>query len=620
MWKMIQSRKAKRIVVAVLSAILMLTMITPFTSMLALASGEGMDVILVVDDTRSMQTTDPNRLSSVAINKFVEKLPAGADIRLGITTYSVNIMPGSLELGQTADAIKNFSNTNLTQGGKGTDAAVGVDWAVKQFEAKSSGDRKKAIILIGDGENSYIVSNKAVRTHEESNNMLNAAISTAKSKGIVVYTLAMNPTAENFRQYFSNIASTTNGKSYEPKTPEDLNGIMDEIFTALTGADISKTEPVDLKAGEAVTQTFDVPDGVFEMNLQCDHTSPIEIYFTDPNGTTYNEKSQGVICSKEKTYTNFKIHEPVAGKWSVTYKSDVQQTITPEFIFHADVTVSLSKNQNDIKHKQPVQYIAKVMTKGQEITDSNSLAGFKAKLVITELDDQGKPGKSKTKDMKVENGKIVLEHAIDQPGKYEVHVEIKGNKNTIKSNVLTIDVAVNPDVTPTWVILLIIAGAILLLVVIVLIYHKMTSGEGTGLVRGNVSIKIVGKRANDETMIFQQDRFDCLQVFGKKNTLSDLVSAYVRRYRINNSSELAELSLTQFINGYFTEVTDKITISGNKKKQTIIRIPVGYEMQVDGMDISKPRLIKFSSPEKPIELRFKNQGYIYTVNLMFVRV
>lgn len=616
---MIQMKNARRGFAAVMCLLLMFNMILPFTSMIAFAAGDGMDVILVVDDTRSMLETDPNKLSSVAINKFVEKLPAGADIRLGITTYSVDILPGSLELGQNADSIKNFSNTNITQGGKGTDAAVGLNWAVNQLETKSDDTRRKAIILIGDGENSYIVNNQAVRTDADSNNMLNAAIAVAQSKGIEVYTLAMNPTADNFRQYFANIASSTGGKSYEPKTPEDLDGIMDEIFTTLTGADITKADPVDLQAGQPVTQNFDVPDGVFEMNLQCDHQKPIEIYFTDPNGTTYNEGSEGVAVSKENSYTNFKIHEPVDGKWSVTYKSDIQQTIVPQFIFHADLTVSLSKNQNDILQKTPVQYIAKIMTKGNEITDDNSLSGFDAKLVITEIDDQGNAGKSKSEQMEVKSGKFVLDYAINNPGKYEIYAELVGDKSSIKSNALTIDVALDGDLLTLWQKLAIGAGILLLFVIFFLLYQKMTSGDGTGQVRGNVSLKIVGRQANDETMIFPQDRFDCLQIFGKKNTLSDLVTAYVKRYRINNSGELAEMSLAQFINSTLSEVTDKVSICGNKKKQTIVRIPTGFNMQVDGMDISKPKALIFNSPEKAIEIRFKNQGCSYTINLIFTK-
>ena len=42
-------------------------------------------------------------------------------------------------------------------------------------------------------------------------------------------------------------------------------------------------------------------------------------------------------------------------------------------------------------------------------------------------------------------------------------------------------------------------------------------------------------------------------------------------------------------------------------------------MQVDGMDISKPKALIFNSPEKAIEIRFKNQGCSYTINLIFTK-
>ncbi len=614
-------RKKGKLLAAILCFVLMFAMLMDFTQINALAAGEGMDVILVVDDTRSMLETDPNRLSSVAINKFVEKLPAEADIRLGITTYSVDIMPGSLGLGQNADAIKNFSNTNITQGGKGTDAAIGLNWAVNELTTKSDASRRKAIILIGDGENSYIVSNKAVRTDAESNAMLDAAIKTATTQGneIEVYTLAMNPTADNFRQYFANIASTTGGKSFEPKTPEDLDAIMDDIFTTLTGTEIDGGDPIDLQAGQPITQNFDVPDGVFEMNLQCDHQQPIEIYFTDPNGTIFNEASEGVKCSKESTYTNFKIHEPADGQWSVTYKSDIQQTIVPKFIFHADLAVSLSKNQTDIMQLKPVQYIATVMTKGAEITDDNSLLGLDAKLVITEIDDQGNYGETITANMAVKSGKIVLDYAIEKAGKYEVYAELVGEKSSIKSNSLSIDVAVDPTIVPLWKQLLLPAIALVLLIIIVVVLSLSRKRAGSGQVRGTVNMKIVGRSPGDESMIFSPDRFDCLQVFSKKNTLSDLVTAYVRKYRINNSSELAEMELMKYINSTLNEVTDKVSICGNKKKETIIKVPAGHEMQVDDVEISKPKTIIVRSAEKEITLKFKNQGFTYTVSLVFLK-
>jgi len=63
-------------------------------------------------------------------------------------------------------------------------------------------------------------------------------------------------------------------------------------------------------------------------------------------------------------------------------------------------------------------------------------------------------------------------------------------------------------------------------------------------------------------------------------------------------------------------VAQKVKICGNKKKQIIVTIPNCNEMQVDGMEISKPKKMVFSSAEKIIDLKFKNTN-TYKISLVF---
>lgn len=615
---------SKKLLAVLACFIMLFSAIIPLGTVNVSADTPALDIIFAIDDTRSMQTTDPTKLSAIAINKFVDILSASSniDVRLGITTYSINVM-SNLSLGQTGETIKNFANTVITQNGRGTDAATGLNWAVNELVTKGEDSRNKAIILIGDGENSYVSEGVTVRSDAESNAIRDAAIANAASKNIKVYTLAINPTAENFRQYFSNIAAQTNGKSYEPKTPADLDSVLNDIFSTLTNTEINTEEEVVLPPDTSVTETFEVPDGVFEMILRCSYLNPIEITFEDTDKNLFNKNTKGVKYIEEPTYCVFTISQPVKGEWKVTYSnnSDVTQSITPEFIFHTDLTVSLSKNQTSIMQKQPVEYIATVSNKDAEISDDNSLSGLDAKLVISAIDDKGNKSKPYSEVMKVKSGKLVLDYAIDNPGKYEIYVELVGEKSTIKSNVITIDVAKDPSIIPLWVYIAIAGGVILLIIIVVVIINSLRSKEGSGFIRGFVSIKINARSIGDDSAMFQQDRFDCQQIFSKKNTLSDLISAYVRRYRINNPSELAEMTITQFINSSLSDVTDKIRISGNKKKQTIVVVPAlsENEIQLDDAEVSKTKKLVFSSSEKDITLRFVCNGTTYTIYLVFTR-
>ena len=144
-------------------------------------------------------------------------------------------------------------------------------------------------------------------------------------------------------------------------------------------------------------------------------------------------------------------------------------------------------------------------------------------------------------------------------------------------------------------------------------------GESPDYVLGSVRIKITS-RAGDDLMIFPENTFNCENAFPeKKSTLSDLIMEYTKWYRMINTGAMAEMTLSQHINSYLTEVAEKITVGGNKKKQTIIKIPAGYEMEIDELEITKPRTIKFKSSEKEISIAFKNQSNSYRIDLVFTR-
>ena len=170
-----------------------------------------------------------------------------------------------------------------------------------------------------------------------------------------------------------------------------------------------------------------------------------------------------------------------------------------------------------------------------------------------------------------------------------------------------------------WIILIIVFVLLIIIAGIIILLINLRNKEGGDYVRGNVSMKLVGRNMNDEMIIFDKNKFNCETVFEKKNMLSDLLSAYTKWYRAVNTGELAEANLSQYFNSALTEVTDKITICGNKKKQIIMRIPTGYEIQVDGLEVLKPTKLVISSAERQVDFRFKNQGYTYTINLVFTK-
>lgn len=540
-------------------------------------------------------------------------------------------------MGQNREAMKQFAQTETAfkQDGEWTDAAKGVNWAVEQLKTNGRTGSAKAVILIGDGKNDFPKGAEESTYKNNSEISLYNAVEAAKAEGIKVYTIALNPETPEYRQYFANIASDTGGKSYEPTKTGDLDACMNGIIGDLTGGipdPDPNPEPIDPE--NPFEDTITVPAGVFEMNLQCSWEEHIDITLVDPNGDEYNSNSKEIKYDEGNSYTNIKVQDPEAGEWKVKYESKTKQTIKPSFVLYRnldDLEVSLEEPKN-IVQKEKTQYTATVTVNGKEVTNDDALNDLDAKICIMPTND------AKTnyyeKDMSADNGKLVANLAIDEPGDFEAYVSITVDNGTIESDKIEFTVEQekatatttaddNKDdeqkSTPLWKIIAIAAGILLVLILAFVLYRKTTVSPGTGFVQGSVSLKINASKLGGETMIFQKEIFSCDTVFAKKNTLSDLVTAYITRYRINNPSQVSELSLNQFLNTTLSEVTEKISVCGNKKKQTIIKIPAEYEMQVDDMDITKPKTMTFSSQEKEIRMRFKNQDCTYIMELNFTR-
>ena len=83
--------KLKKALAAVVSACLILTA----TGATLVAAEEtktaSLDLMLVVDDTVSMQRNDPNHIATVALQQFADKIPSMGS-RIGMATYDDDIM------------------------------------------------------------------------------------------------------------------------------------------------------------------------------------------------------------------------------------------------------------------------------------------------------------------------------------------------------------------------------------------------------------------------------------------------------------------------------------------------------------------------------------------------
>ncbi len=603
--------------VCVLTLMLQMLAVMPVS-----AANEELDVIFVLDDSGSMEDNDPNKLSVTAISKFVDTVTT-QDAQYGVAIYGDEVR-SKLELGATKDEVKEFVRNNAHQNEIHTNAAAGIKWATEELKNSKRNNAKKAIILIGDGVNDqddYRTKEETRVAEEKSEEDRLAAIQTAKDNSIAVYAIAVNESGDpNFKEYFQNIADETNGICYEPKNFGELENDIRSLLGTLVGAMSSgKTTTTLPGGGTPEVSTITVDNGVYQLIVRCDYQDPLEIWLTSQSGMQYDKNTVAANCvyidDTVNKYIQYTITEPEVGEWTITYKSETPQTVATELIRYNDVMVTLKPTPGEVIEGNTARFVADVMSNNQAVTDEATLKGFEPKIAVVKVDKNGNRGKVEYSTMDVVSGQLSAEPKFKSAGDYVLFVELKGDTNTIVSNELTITVNPDPNKLPLWVIILIILGVVLLIVAAILGFMAMRNSPD--YINSELGVKITAKTPSQETMIFQNNVFNCSATFGKQNTFSDVIRAYVNWYRSIGSGELTEMTINQYLNASLAEVTDKIKFSGTKSGKTVIVVPKGLDIEVDGNPVKNEKKIEFAGSEKEIEFVINNNGYNYIIELVF---
>lgn len=202
-------------------------------------SEEGVDIMMVVDVSLSMQARDlePTRLDALkkVAEDFIVKRPSD---RIGIVVYSgdaVTQVPLTTDKVVLKNAIQNLDMKGLEPG-----TAIGVGLATAINHLEHSKAKSKVVLLITDGGESQVdlTSNRVYISPED-------AVEIAKDKNIKVYTIGIGTTGfvrppvgmESYPQtlfrldedLLKYIAGKANGRYFRATDNRKLKSIYDEI-------------------------------------------------------------------------------------------------------------------------------------------------------------------------------------------------------------------------------------------------------------------------------------------------------------------------------------------------------------------------------------------------------
>lgn len=383
------------------------------------SSSSGVDVVFVIDSSRSMIKSDPTELTSEAMKMFIDMCHTKGD-KGGMVAYSGDIVREYKvkELNSEADklALKNtLINLNL---GNWTDIGLGLKRAVNILKDGNTSGNKPIIILLSDGKND------PERNAGESKQDLTEALNAAKLNGYPIYTIGLNADGTVDKNELLNISKETKGINFITNTADELPQIIRQIFADNFNLKVLHQE-ILTGNGDFQQVKINIPDNnEVESNISILSAKPVEIKLSNPIGEFVKIPSDKFIYSKSNVYSLLKLISPEKGSWVLYVKGSNADKINISLISNYDLKAYLLLSPENIKYKgDKVQVTSYLESNGQKLEDDDIYSTAKGFLVINDLD------KSEIKEfpMEYKNNEFAASYTLSDKDRYELKVRIEAS-------------------------------------------------------------------------------------------------------------------------------------------------------------------------------------------------
>ena len=343
-----------------------------------------LDIVIVIDESGSMRTSDPDETAKEAVRMLVNMMPA-EDSRVGVISF--NTEPTVRTEGKYGDdaliKIRDFAGLESVRDAideveyKG-DTGIGnaLNAATELLSKESDDTRTKVIMLFTDGVDDFGNRIEADLELAKCQKKETEAISWAKDNDCKIYCVGYDYVLQNGDSSMGengegivklqNMANTTGG---EFNVVHDVSEIEELLIRFLASAcdlnyKIIETIPGDGNRHEAV---IPISPSVIEANIRIAgaDTSALEsgsIHLYDPNGDeVLLENSENVRVDADAMAVSIKVIVPKAGDWVVSvegiyneinigllehYKMNISSTLTfpegnPEGVAYSNDTVGI---------------------------------------------------------------------------------------------------------------------------------------------------------------------------------------------------------------------------------------------------------------------------------------
>lgn len=200
------------------------------------------DIVLVLDNSGSMQKNDPDMLALVAVRQFIDELSADSRIAIIVFDESVRLVQPFVEIGGNTEQIKSSLNA-VDYRGRYTDSPAAIERAVYELKNNSRVDARRFIVFMTDGI--VDIGDKTMESQRSEWLRTDLTIE-AKAAEIQIFGIAFTDEADF--QLIQSLASRTDGDYFRAFSADDLAGVFNRMNEAVERAALPEPEPVPAPA------------------------------------------------------------------------------------------------------------------------------------------------------------------------------------------------------------------------------------------------------------------------------------------------------------------------------------------------------------------------------------
>ena len=177
-------------------------------------SYSSVEIVLVIDDSGSMDTNDKNYQRLSVAQNLIDKLPEGTKIGIVWFASDVNLLTQAMVTDKAV--AKSYLTTDYFESSGGTYMYDAINQGFSLYQGVEDDSVLKMMVVLSDGNSSGTSSH-------------NSTITAAQEKDIHIYTVGLGSSTSYFTNYLKPLAESTGGTFYLASEADELAAIYENI-------------------------------------------------------------------------------------------------------------------------------------------------------------------------------------------------------------------------------------------------------------------------------------------------------------------------------------------------------------------------------------------------------